>query len=164
MIDADQVGHQVLELGGEVFDRVAETWPSVVVNGVIDRRKLADIVFDDPAELRRLEEFTHSAIREQIADVIRRSSEQVVVVEVPLLTDFMGTGWIRVVVDADPGARLERLRGRGVDEDDATRRVAAQPERARWVAAADEVIDNSRDPEALEAQVDALWMKLTSRS
>ena len=62
-------------------------------------------------ELRRLEEFTHSAIREQIADMIKRSSEQVVVVEVPLLTDFMGTGWIRVVVDADPGARLDRLRG-----------------------------------------------------
>ena len=45
VIDADKVGHQVLEPGGEAFDRVAETWPSVVVNGVIDRRRLADIVF-----------------------------------------------------------------------------------------------------------------------
>ncbi len=35
--------------------------------------------------------------------MIGRSTEHVVVVEVPLLTDFMGKGWIRVTVDADPG-------------------------------------------------------------
>ena len=70
VIDADEIGHQVLEPGGEAFDRVAETWPSVVVDGVIDRRKLADIVFGDPVELRRLEEFTHGAIREKISRTI----------------------------------------------------------------------------------------------
>ena len=43
MIDADKIGHQVLGNGGEAFDRVAETWPSVVVNGVIDGDELADV-------------------------------------------------------------------------------------------------------------------------
>ena len=40
-----EVGHQVLEPGGEAFDRVAAAWPQVVVDGVIDRGVLADIVF-----------------------------------------------------------------------------------------------------------------------
>jgi dephospho-CoA kinase len=164
VIDADEVGHQVLEPGGTAYDRVAETWPSVVVGGAIDRRRLADIVFRDPADLERLEGFTHAAIRQRIADLMEGSHEQVVVVEVPLLTDFMGTGWLRVVVDAGLETRMRRLRGRGMDEDDATRRMAAQPERDRWVAAADVLIDNSGQPDTLDDQVDALWERLTAGS
>ncbi len=143
VIDADEIGHQVLEPGGAAYDRVAETWPSVVVDGVIDRTRLADIVFRDRADLERLESLTHVAIRQQIARMIETSTEKVVVVEVPLVTDFMGSGWLRVVVDTDPETRMERLGGRGTTADDASRRMAAQPDRTRWIATADHVIDNS---------------------
>jgi len=162
VIDADRVGHEVLESEGEAFAHVVETWPSVVVDGVIDRRRLADIVFRSAADLERLEGFTHAAIRSGIARRVEEATEQVVVVEVPLLADFMGPGWIRVVVDADSESRTNRLRGRGMDQEDADRRMAAQPARDTWVTSADIVIDNSADPEALEAQVDALWGELTS--
>lgn len=162
VIDADEVGHRVLAPGGEAFNRVSETWPSVVVDGVIDRRLLADIVFHDPQELQRLEGFTHVAIRQRISGLIEASSEQVVVVEVPLLTDFMGEGWIRVVVDADSKERVERLHRRGMTGDDTNRRLAAQPNRTQWAASADVVIDNTGDLEALAEQVDVLWAGLTS--
>ena len=161
VIDADEVGHRVLEPGGAAFQQVADTWPSVVVAGTIDRSTLADIVFRDPADLRQLEEFTHSAIRQQIADTIGRSTEQVVVVEVPLLTDFMGSGWVRVVVDADPAIRTDRLGKRGMAAGDASRRMAAQPDRSTWSAAADILIDNSGDLVELEVRVGALWERLT---
>ena len=164
MIDADKIGHQVLEPGGEAFDRVAETWPSVVIEGVIDRQKLADIVFRDRIDLERLESLTHSAIRQLIAETIENATQQVVVVEVPLLTDFMGAGWVRVVVDVDQDARTERLRRRGMDAQEVARRIAAQPQRGEWTAAAEIVIDNSGDREALERQVDMLWKRLTSGS
>jgi len=160
VIDADEVGHQVLEAGGAAYDQVAETWPSAVVDGVIDRRRLADIVFRDPADLERLEGFTHTAIRQRIAGMIQVSTEQVVVVQVPLLTDFMGAGWLRVVVDAEPDARSERLDKRGMDLDDATRRMAAQPQRTEWLAAADHVLDNSGDWDQLVANVDDLYRTL----
>ena len=161
VIDADSIGHQVLEPGGPAYYRVAETWPSVVVDGAIDRRRLADIVFRDPAELRRLEGFTHVAIRRRITEMIERSTERVVVVEVPLLTDFMGDGWLRVVVDADLDLRKQRLDRRGTEPDDTARRMGNQPTRAEWVAAADVVIDNSGDAEMLRGQVEALWGRLT---
>jgi dephospho-CoA kinase len=163
VIDADEIGHSVLEPGGEAFNRVAETWPSVVVDGLIDRQLLADIVFHDPHELQRLESFTHEAIRKRIRRMIEASQERVVVVEVPLLTDFMGKGWIRVVVDADPAIRMERLAERGVDEGDAVRRMAAQPDRLSWRAAADILIDNSGGPAELEGRVAVLWRRLTTQ-
>jgi dephospho-CoA kinase len=162
VIDADEIGHRVLDPGGACFEAVAATWPSVVVDGVINRGRLADIVFRDPAELERLERFTHVAIRQSIADLIGRSAARVVVVEVPLLTEFMGAGWLRVVVDTDIELRTSRLLGRGMDADDATRRIAAQPSRVEWQAAADVLIDNSGDFDALVQQVDALWDQLVS--
>ena len=161
VIDADEVGHWVLEPGGAAYEQVARAWPNVLAGGVIDRSRLADIVFRDPAELRRLEAFTHAAIRDRIAEAIEQSSEKVVVVEVPLLTDFMGSGWMRVVVDADLATRIKRLRVRGMDSGDVARRIAAQPERPSWIAAADVVIDNSGGRTELEEQVDALWERLT---
>jgi dephospho-CoA kinase len=163
VIDADEIGHSVLAPDGEAFNRVADTWPSVVVDGVIDRRRLADVVFRDQEELQRLEEFTHAAIRRRIGGLIEASNEQVVVVEVPLLTDFMGEGWIRVVVDADAEGRVGRLHRRGMAGDDATRRIAAQPARTQWAASADVVIDNTGDLEALAGQVDSLWARLISQ-
>jgi dephospho-CoA kinase len=164
VIDADEVGHKVLEPEGAAFRLVAETWPAVVVDGLIDRKKLADIVFRDPAELERLESFTHLAIRQLIAETIESTPHQVVVVEVPLLTDFMGAGWLRVVVDVDPELRMERLQKRELDEQDVARRIAAQPERDEWTASAEVVLDNSGDVEALGRQVDSLWERLTNGS
>jgi dephospho-CoA kinase len=163
VVDADAIGHQVLEPGGEAFTAVAEAWPSVVVEGIIDRSRLAEIVFSDPTELDRLESMTHSAIRRRISEVIAGSTQEVVVVEVPLLTDFMGPGWVRVVVDADVDVRLERLRRRGVDRDDALRRMNVQPDRQVWRTSADFVVDNAADYAALGAQVDALWAWLSDR-
>ena len=160
VIDADQVGHQVLEPGGEAFKGVAENWPSVVVDGVIDRSRLADIVFRDRAELELLEGFTHHAIRQRIADLVRGSKEQVVVVQVPLLTDFMGEGWLRVVVDAEPDVRGNRLLRRGMEADDVRRRMKSQPARRQWLEAADWVVDNSGSFDELAGRVDELWREL----
>lgn len=164
VIDADEIGHQVLEPGGEAYDRVVEAWPSIVVDGAIDRSGLADIVFRDSAELERLEGFTHTAIRQSIADLIEQSVEPVVVVEVPLPTNFMGTGWLRVVVDTDPEVRVERLLQRGMEVGDVQRRLQAQPTRSEWLANAEAIIENSSDARTLEEKVDVLWDRLTAGS
>lgn len=157
VIDADHIGHQVLQRGGEAFLPVIETWPEVLVGGEIDRRRLADIVFRERAELEKLEAITHPAIRERIHRLVDEAQQDVVVVEVPLLSDFMGPGWRRVVVDADPDTRLSRLRRRGMRESDAASRMHTQPTGDEWRATADLVIDNSGSPEDLEPVVQRLW-------
>jgi dephospho-CoA kinase len=161
VIDADRAGHRVLEVGGEAQEEVTRAFPDVVVDGVIDRGLLAREVFGDPDRLRLLESITHPAIRERIDHQVEQCDADVVVVEVPLLSDFLGEGWLRVVVEAPEDVRLDRLDERGMRPVDAKTRMLAQPAPDEWRAAADFLIDNGGDRASLEAQVDRLWEQLT---
>ena len=138
-IDSDSIGHEVLEPAGPAFDEVSATWPSVVVGGRIDRGALAGIVFEDADELRRLEAITHPHIFGRIEE--EAASDGVVVVEMPVLSG-LGEGWRRMVVDARDEVRLQRAIDRGMGEADARARMARQPTRAEWLAAADLVVPN----------------------
>src|SRR5665811_1272041 len=97
VIDADEVGHHVLEPGGESYVSVAAAFPGALMDGAIDRRVLAAEVFADPIRLRLLESLTHPAIRERIHRLVEACDSHVVVVEIPLISDFLGGGWVRVV-------------------------------------------------------------------
>jgi dephospho-CoA kinase len=154
-IDADSIGHFVLDAEGPAFDQVATRWPHVVREGEIHRPSLAAIVFNDPTELTSLEAITHP----HIFDTIRAMVEEIdgpVVVEVPLLSHGLGDDWCRIVVDASDEARLERAVERGMSREDATARMAAQPSRGEWLASADLVIPNNGTVEELESTVGAL--------
>ena len=160
VISGDGVGHGVLEPGGPAFTKVTARWPSVVVEGRIDRPLLAGIVFRDPAELAALEALTHPAIIETILDRVTEI-DRPVIVEVPLILD-LGDGWFTVFVDADHEVRIERAVARGADETDVRRRAAAQADREEWLLWADHVIVNEGTKEELGTQVDALWLQVTS--
>lgn len=156
VVDADRVGHAVLEPYGEAYAAVRRRWPHVMIEGRVDRAALARVVFTDRAELARLEEVTHPAIRRRIRDMVAGTPHPLVVVEVPLRGDFMGEGWVRVVVDAPDEVRVARLRARGMEEADIMRRMKAQPSRSEWLAWADLVVDNAGDEGQLEREVDRL--------
>lgn len=160
VIEADRVGHKVLD--DEAAASVAAAFPESVADGGIDRAALAREVFTDPSRLRLLESLTHPAIRRRIERMVERCDDAIVVVEVPLLSDFLGPGWERIIVDAPDDLRLERLVARGMRPIDVKARMAAQPSRDEWREAADYVIDNSGDREALVDAVDALWDELTA--
>ncbi len=136
-IDSDVVGHQVLAAEG--LAPVAERWPHVVLEGQIDRKLLAEVVFDDPVELAALESITHPLIFGRIASELEGFSG-VAVVEMPLLDSDLG--WPLIVVDVPDELRLERAVGRGMAREDVERRMANQPSRGEWLAAADIVIPN----------------------
>ncbi len=163
VIHADSIGHQVLEPEGEAFQAVAAAWPQVVVDGRIDRARLAAIVFDDAADLARLESMTHPAIAARIINLIAAEGDaEMVVVEMPLLLPLLGEGWTRVIVDAPLEVRRQRLRDRGMDDSDIESRMAVQPSPEEWRAAADHVIDNNGTTEELESKLDELLATLRS--
>jgi dephospho-CoA kinase len=152
-VDADSVGHAVLEPGAEAYEVVAEKWPSVVRDGSIDRGLLAEIVFGDTAELRRLEGITHPYIFGRIQRLVE-GFDAPVVVEIPLLRPAFASEWGQMVVDSDDEARLGRAVARGLDREDALARMKAQPARQAWLSAADLVIPNHRSLRDLEETVD----------
>lgn len=160
VVEADQIGHEVLEPNGVAHTAVARRWPSVVRDGRISRALLAAIVFSDSEQLALLESLTHPAIRDEIAVRVAAAGDRDVVLELPLRSQLAGQGWIRIVVDAPVKEREKRAVARGMAADDVTSRIQMQPDRDQWLLGADYVIDNSGTLAAFEAAVHTLWHEL----
>lgn len=162
-IDADSVGHQVIDPDGPAFSAVAAEWPEVVVDGAIDRPALGAVVFADAAELARLERITHPHIFGTIRALVEEI-DGVAVVEIPILKPALGGGWKTIVVDAPDETRLERAVSRGLDREDVLRRMRSQPSRAEWLAVGDLVIPNQGNREELAGAVSQVVERLRTIS
>ena len=160
VIDADAVGHAVLSSHTGAIAKVADLWPDVVVEGVVNRRALGRIVFSDPTALAELEAITHPEIRAALherVDALRdQDAEGAIAVEYPLDGRLFGVGWTSIIVDAPDDVRRARLAERGLDPSEIDDRMAAQPTRQEWLARADIVVDNGGDRDSLAAEVDAV--------
>lgn len=157
ILSADRAAHAVLEPGEAAAAAVAQRWPEVVAEGVIDRAALAQIVFSDPAARRELEAITHPAIGRLLKAQAASVEAEVLLVEMPLPIDLLGPGWRWVVVDAPDEVRLARLVGRGMTPGDARRRMAAQASRDEWLERADLVVDNGLGLDHLEDECRRAW-------
>lgn len=158
-IDADSVGHAVLESDAPAYAEVAERWPHVVRDGEIHRPSLASIVFSDTIELAALEKMTHPHIFDMINTRLE-GVESPVVVEIPLLSHGLGNDWKRIVVDCHDEVRIQRALERGMSPEDAERRLQAQPQREEWLSVADVVIPNHGSIEELDEAVARLAVSL----
>ncbi len=168
VIDADKVAHEVMSPGGSAYDAVVAAFGDGVLakDGTIDRSKLADIVFTDHDQLRRLERIVHPAVEQRISDIIENATEPVVAIEAIKLLEsrlrhLCDTIW---VVAATRENQLNRLvYQKGLTQEEALRRMAAQSPQAHKVREADVVIHNDGDMEQLKAQVEAAWKALLAQ-
>lgn len=167
-IDADQIAREVMEPGGAAYEAVVAAFgPRILADdGRIDRGRLADIVFSDPQALRRLEGIVHPAVFEAVKRRIEESHRPVIALEAIKLLEaglsltLCDEVW---VVVADQAVQLQRLRARGVPEEEALRRLAAQMPREEYIRRADVVIDNSGSLDDLRQQVEAAWASVQAR-
>jgi dephospho-CoA kinase len=160
VIDADRIGHAVIDPSGAAFPAVARRWPKVVVDGRIDRKALGEIVFTDADQLAELESITHPLIVSRLKETLEshRGSVSVIEVSVPHLP--IDDRWRRIVVTASDDVRRARLIGRGLTPEEADQRMAAQPPPTEWVEDGAFVIENDHDLTELELQVDRVWSSL----
>ncbi|WP_432588758.1 dephospho-CoA kinase [Streptomyces sp. HD1123-B1] len=170
LIDSDRIAREVVEPGTPGLAAVvAEFGPEVLTaDGTLDRPRLGGIVFSDPERLRALNAIVHPLVRDRSAELEAAAGPGTVVVhDVPLLTEngLAPLYDVVVVVDASPETQLDRLvRLRGMAEDEARARMAAQATRAERLAVADVVIDNDGPLEALEPRVREIWTDLVARA
>ena len=163
IIDADAIVREVQEPGSPVIARLAETFGDSVVSedGSLDRQAVAQIVFADPDALKKLNAIVHPAVGAEMNRRImeQRSTSNVVVLDIPLLTENPREGLqARIVVDVPEETQVQRLvQFRGFEESDARARMSRQATREQRLAGADFVVDNSGRPDDLPAQIDALW-------
>ncbi|MCZ7674482.1 MAG: dephospho-CoA kinase [Chloroflexi bacterium] len=124
-------------------------------NGRINRKKLGEIVFNDPAALRDLETMVHPAVRQVVAQRIQESEAAVVVMEaIKLLEGELAQACHQIwVTRCTKQRQLQRLMiCRGWDAETSTMRVKAQPPQEEKVALADVVIDTDGLMTETEAQ------------
>jgi dephospho-CoA kinase len=166
-LDADELAHGVEAAGTEATHAIAARFGDVLAaDGAVDRRKLAPIVFADPAARRELEAIVHPAVYRAIAAGLRgfelTGNYPFAVVDVPLLFETGHAGdFDRVIVTAcTADAQLARLVARGMAESEARQRLAAQWPTEEKTTRADFVIRTDGSFEETSRQVDDLYRKL----
>ena len=171
LVDADRIARDIVEPGQPALAELAEAFGEDILraDGSLDRGLLASRAFASREKTDLLNSITHPRIHEETQArfaAARRAGEEFVVYDMPLLVDngLHKDMDATIVVDVDVEERVRRLvEFRGLEEDDARRRIAAQiPDDARR-AAADVLIDNNGPREALDAQVAAAVKELKRR-
>ena len=162
VVDTDAIAHELTSAGGAALPGIRDLFGDAYIDahGAMDRRKVRERVFADPGARRHLEALLHPLIREESMRRIAAAKGPYVVHVVPLLVespDYRRRVDRVLVVDCPEDVQLARVRERsGLAEEEVRRIIAAQATRAMRKAAADDLIDNSGDLEALFTQVRAL--------
>ncbi|WP_399924055.1 dephospho-CoA kinase [Streptomyces kanamyceticus] len=170
LIDADKIAREVVEPGTPGLAAVVETFGRDILapDGSLDRPRLGAIVFADADKLAALNAIVHPLVGARSAELEGSApGDAVVVHDVPLLTEngLAPLYDVVVVVDASPETQLDRLvRLRGMSEDDARARMAAQATREKRLEIADIVIDNDGPLEGLQERVAEVWADLERRA
>ncbi|WP_329188657.1 dephospho-CoA kinase [Streptomyces sp. NBC_01428] len=170
LIDADRIAREVVEPGTPGLAAVVDAFGEDVLTaeGTLDRPRLGSIVFADPEKLATLNAIVHPLVGTRSRTLEDDApADAVVVHDVPLLAEngLAPLYELVIVVDARPETQLDRLvRLRGMTEDDARARMAAQAPREKRLAVADIVIDNDVPLADLERRVADVWGDLVRRA
>ncbi|MGB9605181.1 MAG: dephospho-CoA kinase [Bryobacteraceae bacterium] len=159
LIQADELGRQAIEPGGEAYHAVVAEFGREILepDGRINRRRLAAIVFHDPERLARLNALVHPVVirreEELMAEIARRDPRGIALVEAAILIE---TGSHRrfdriVLAWCRPEQQIERAMERGLSREEALARLKQQMPLEEKRKYAHYIIDTSGSRE------DTLW-------
>mgnify|MGYP002654486275 CR=1 FL=1 len=161
VIDADQLARMAIERGSDGFaDVMLRFGEEVIVNGDIDRKKLAEIVFSDEQARKDLEAIVHPRVQALFAEAVADlDHDDILIYEIPLLVE---TGAAEkfdhvITVESEIELRKERLLKKGLYISQIEKRMASQASEEARTAVADSVIRNDGDEDSLLRQVENLW-------
>jgi len=161
VIDSDQLARDVIERGTPGFDEVLAAFgDEILSSGLIDRKKLGEIVFSDESKRKQLEAIVHPLIRTALDDVKNTAPRgSVIINQIPLLAETGGKERFDLVIaiTSDIELRRSRLIARGLSAHEIEKRLAAQVQDSEREAIADYIITNHGDRDNLLRQVEQLW-------
>jgi dephospho-CoA kinase len=166
IVDGDVIAREVVEPGTEGLASLIEAFGDDILlsDGSLDRPALAAKAFRDDDARKKLNGIVHPLVGKRRAEIIAAvaegSADAVVVEDIPLLVESgMAPMFpLVVVVHADVEVRVRRLvEQRGMSEEDARARIAAQADDEQRRAVADVWLDNSGSPAELERRAHDIW-------
>ncbi|MCD8196740.1 MAG: dephospho-CoA kinase [Lachnospiraceae bacterium] len=163
-IEADQVGHEVMEPGAIAYDPVLAAFGQDIVSpdGKIDRKALGNMVFADEEKRLLLNSIIHPAVKREILRRLHeaeRKGETLAVVEAALFLEehyeaFCDETWYIYTKEENRRQRLRESRGYSEKRIDAL--LHSQRTHEEFLARCDRVIDNNGSVEETRRQVDAV--------
>jgi dephospho-CoA kinase len=168
-IDFDVLSRCVVEPEKPAWHDIVAVFGKEILNpdGTIDRAKLADIVFQDPARRRELEMIVHPPAFDEflhrLEQILANDPKTVIQAEVPLLyeTRMEAIAGLVVVVYCPESVQLERMTARDrISADQALRIIRAQLPIEKKKSIADIVIDNSGSIDQTRTQVETAWRNI----
>ena len=161
VLDFDQLARDVIERGTEGFDEViARFGDEILSQGIIDRSKLAAIVFSDSSMRQDLEAIVHPRIRQEFDSIVSGlEGDSILISQIPLLVESKNEYPFEFVitVSAPEEIRRARLLERGMKNFQITKRIEAQSSDQAREAIADAIIHNTGDKVHLLRQVENLY-------
>ena len=168
VIDADALGRDALRPGAPAWHSVVDQFGREVLvhsSMQIDRKRLAELVFNDPEALKALNAIIHPIIFKSVADELDRlrRSDAIVVLDAALIveTALVDVCNAVIVMDSDDEERIRRLqRDRGMSPADIRARMSSQSERESLLEKADIIVTNDGTPDDLVPEADRVWALL----
>lgn len=161
VIDTDQLSRELVEPGqpalAEIVDRFGDGM--LTPDGRLDRARMRERVFENPAARHELEGILHPRIRDEMLARAARSTAPYVVFVIPLLLETGQQSLVDrvLVIDVPEAVQRTRVAARdGLEDEQIARIMAAQTDRDSRLRLADDVIRNDGSPEALRAAVEKL--------
>lgn len=157
--DADAAVHRLYECGGAAVEPLGEAFPGVVVEGAVDRTRLAEALGRDETAFKRLEAIVHPLVaqdRAQDLATARAEGMRLAVLDIPLLFETGGDAFVDavVVVTADPEVQAARVLARpGMTRERLEAILARQTPDAEKRRRADFLVDTGQGLEAARDQV-----------
>ena len=162
VIDCDKVYHRLLQYDEAMLSRIAQRFPGTVTDGVLDRKKLGSIVFADAQALLDLNKITHSAVKEEVLQMLPAFPSLVAIDAIGMfeggLAELCDT---TVAITAPEEQRIARLVEReGITQEYAASRIAAQKNNDYFSQLCQYTLENNGSMDAFATKCLAFFMEL----
>ncbi len=162
VIDCDRLYHKLLKTDKVLLENIENRFPTVVENGVLQRKKLGNLVFSDPVSLQDLNRITHQRVYEAVVAQLTSAEHLTAIDAIGLFESGLNKLCkLTVAVTAPTEARINRLMARdGIGRDYAHSRISAQPTDGEFSARCDYTLVNDGTGEAFREKCLAFLQNL----
>lgn len=169
IIDADVIAHQLTQKNSTAYHQIVTHFGRMILNtdDTINRKKLRELVFENPSEKKWLENLLHPLIREKMKIEISHVTYPYCICVIPLLAESTGIDFIdRVLVIETPiEIQINRATARDQSSADMIKKIIhAQAKSDARLKMANDVLENKGDIDSLKKQVEQLHKRYLTNS